>query len=265
VAQTTVNVQHDAGGTLEAGLLVRHLHGELDAVAARAVAAHIAGCDACRTAAAAIAARTRSVSNALQAADFDQPSPGTWRAVREALRSAPPAHPRLPRLAIAALCVLFAVAAASMASATVRAWVADQWFRVSGEPAQRARATDANIGRAALAFRPVGPELQVTFETKQAAGTLTLRFTDEQTATVVVDGGAAEQLAVGGRSVHVANASGSRASFTVTLPQVVERVHVRIGTNDTVTLRRGVVDEGEVAIALDSGVVVRKQRARDDQ
>lgn len=260
-----MNLRHATGDMMDAGLLIRHLHGELNADEARAVAGHLTSCESCRSFAESLAARARNVREALRAADFDEPAAGQWRDVRDALRARPSARLRSPRLPVAALWVLIAVATAGMASASVRTWVVEQWARLSGESHPGADAERQQSGRAALSFRPIGDELHVTFETTQAGGMVVLRFTDDQAATVSVAGGGAEQLAVGERGLHVGNEAGSLASFRVTLPLGVERVHVRIGGTGPIDLTRSALREDTVAIALDSGVVVRNTPPRDDQ
>jgi hypothetical protein len=261
-----VSVEHGPAGTADAGLLVRHLHGELDEADARDVSDHLAGCEACRTLARALEARTRRVSDALRQADFPEPDEHEWRRVLGAVRDDSATRKRPHRGLLAAGWVLAVVTTAGLASASVRGWVADRWEGVFGDGAPpTAPAADAGApGRADLSFRPAGPELSVLLESRQAGGTLTLRFVDGSTATVSVSGGGEERLAVGDGGIRIGNMSGSRASYELTVPSHVERVLVGIGGLEPVEVARAANSGQPIAVDLVQGVVVRSPTSHDE-
>ncbi len=265
------NLRHEPGATLGDGLLARYLHGELDGDAARALAAHLSACDACCQLAASIEARARRVREALQDAAFDEPRPAAWEAVRDAVRSASAARRRAARFRIAAGLLLAMTAAAAAASPPVRAWIARSWTSlvhretpppaVAPVPAAIPAATPA--GAAALSFRASGPVVDVVLNTTQAGGTLAARFTAGEQVVVSVDDGGGEHVTWSGDVVRIANLASSNASYTITLPDGVDRLRIRVGARRPIEMTRDAVGADVVRIEMDSGAPVGTRRVRN--
>lgn len=235
---------HDPSGTLEPGLVVRYLHGELDGDEARAVSEHLEACPACRRLADAIEQGAGRLGAMLKAADPAQPDAGEWRRILGQARARAAARRRTRRRLAAAGWLLLVLAAGAVASRPVRAWMVETWDRVAGRDVDVAHGVETPSGHADVGFRPAGPVLDIVLDSTQPEGRLTIHFGDAETATVRIVDGAAERLVVGERVVRVHNAATSRASYRLVLPHQVDRVRIRIGSGEPVELDRKAVGAG---------------------
>lgn len=261
------NPLHGAAETVDRGLLVRYLHGELEEGAAGELERHLDACGTCRELADALEARERRVAGALRSADHSGPDATEWRAVLRRVRVRAARRRRGVRLLRAAGWALAFLAAGTLAVAPVRAWVTAQWHRVVGggppPAAAPAPAPGREPGQAALAFRPAGASLDIVVEATQEAGILTLRFGDGERVRVSVAGGGEERLTVGERGLRIVNVSTSRADYEVDLPSAVTRVTVRIGGLESVEVTRRTAAAAPLAIDLSRGAIVRNPPSRD--
>ena len=272
-----MSLEHEGSGTLEAGLLVRYVDGELDDAEEREVARHLAACDACRGRAADLEERSQHVSKTLQSADFTVPEGGERTEVRGVVSrprsrqagSRPGTVDRRVSTTLLAACLaLVFVGTAVVASAQIRSWMTAVWggapdaVEDAGVPAA-ARGGDPEPGRAALEFRPAGPALDVVLGTIQAGGVLVVRFAHGESATVSVAGGGTERLSVGGDGLRIDNAAGARTSYELILPAHVRRVSVGVGDREPVEWSRTDA-AGPLAVDLRQGTVVRTPPPHDD-
>lgn len=261
---------HGTSETVEPGLLVRYLDGELGEAEERELARHLAACPACRSLAADLEARADRVSAALRTADFEVPdAEEAWRRVEAARAGQAGGRPRFATPLLAAGLALAFVATAVVASAPLRTWMAERWPGAAEPGSERAAPEaapeDGQAGHAALDFQPGGPELEVVLAAAQAGGTLTLRFGDAGAATVSVSGGGTERLTVGDGGLRIDNVATARASYDLLLPSTVERASVRIGGGPALEVTRGAVGADPVVLDLERGTVVRNPPARDEQ
>jgi hypothetical protein len=258
-----MNLRHGDSGTLDAGLLVQYVHGELEESRAQAVAAHLAACVACRSLVSTLEADMRRASDALREAAWDQPAPDEWNALLSNVTRTARARQRDRRTRIAAGWILVAGAAASLASAPVRAWIAEKLAFQSAREAPAVAAASQSDGRASLSFTPDGSELSVTIATQQAGGSLSVTFAESEKATITVTGGGTEHLTWTPGGVEIANDANARASYGIEVSHGIERVLVRIGDAGAVSFDRTVIGERPVEIALHTGIV-RNEPHRDE-
>jgi hypothetical protein len=228
------------------GALLRLLDGEAGGAERSALLAHVAGCDACRARQGALAADAAAVREALSGAPA---APAfTWADVerRAALRRAPrragPA-PRAPAWAWRAAAALLLAAGVAAAAPAVGRWARARLG--GGAPAPAAPAPvarpaappAAGAAASAVAFAPAGDEVVVSFEARQAVGTLELvraEGGDAVRATVLGDPARARLLVLPGE-LHVRNA-GADASYRVAVPEAVRRVRVRVAGAEAANL-----------------------------
>lgn len=253
-----MNLQHDEGTTMDPGLLILHLDGELDAAQDAAVTAHLQACTECRMLATSLTSRIRRVSHALADADFRTPPVEAWQDVRDALRHTAPRRARWP---VAAGLLLAVGATALVAAPPLREWIADRVDAFTARGASEA-APVVDDGSASVGFAATGPVLDVVIDSVQRSGTLAIEFTAADAARIAVTAGGSEQLAVHAAGARITNRSTSSASYTLTVSSPVERVRVRVGTHAPLLLHRGDAS-GTVHIDLVSGRV-RNTRADDD-
>jgi hypothetical protein len=258
-----MSLRHGDSGTLDTGLLVRYMHGELEESHAQAISAHLADCVACRSLVSTLEADMRRASGAIREAAWDQPAPDEWNAVLATVTRTTRTRQRDRRVRIAAGWILVAGAAASLASAPVRAWIAE---RLAFEPAREmppVTAAGQSDDHASLSFTPDGSELSVAIATTQAGGSLTVSFAESEKATVTVTGGGTEHLTWTGSGIRIANGADAQASYRIEVSRSIERVLVRIGDAEALSFDRTVTGERPVEIELHSGSV-RNETARDE-
>lgn len=259
-----MRTEHEAGGTLEEGVLVAWLDGALDGAERDAVAAHVEACQACADRAAALEARSRRMTRALDGADGPAPGAAEWREVLEtAQRGDRRTVPHAPfglsasRWRKAAGWTLAFVAAGALATSPVRAWIGDRWDALRGgdEPTPAVSTTTVDAaGGASLSFALPGPEMDVLVQTAQVGGTFTVRFGDAAKASVRVLEGGTEHLTVGRPGLRIANASASTTSYEMLAPAGVARVVVAVGARPRVVAERS--DSGQaVVVDLSNGRV----------
>lgn len=260
------SVGHDASGTPDPGLLLRHLDGDLDAATADALEAHLDGCARCRERLAALEARNGRVRRLIRSADFEPPPEGAWGDVRARLtRGQPGPRSRRVRRLLVAAGLAAVLGTAVVAAPPLRAWLVDRWGQgVGGREDPAPPAGEEEPGRADLTFRPPGPTLEIALQNLQAGGVLTLRFTEGASATVSVSGGGSERLSVGRDGLNVRNAGTAVASYDVTLPSSIERAWVRIGEVDPIRVTRDETGPTPLTVDLERGVVVRNGGLRDE-
>jgi hypothetical protein len=216
----------------------------------------------CRSRLASLEAGSARVRSALRSADFPAPHADEWQAVLAAARTGGAQRRRVRVWRTAAGGLLVLASAAALATAPVRAWVAERWATIAGDGAPASVGSEpADPGRAALAFQPDGPTLEIAIETSQAGGVLSVRFTGAASARATVTDGGTEQLAVGGHTLRIANDAGSRATYDIVLPARVDRVSVRIGARAPIAVSRA---EGLASFSLRSGQRVRNEPPRDE-
>jgi hypothetical protein len=251
-------------GTLDSGLLVQYLHGELDETGVQAVAGHVAACDACRSLVASLDAEMRRASDALRAAAWEQPAPDEWRGVLDGVIRTARSRQRGRRMRIAAGWILVTGAAASLASAQVRGWIAEK-LAFDAEPTMPvASVQDPSGGHASLSFVPTRPELIIAVATKQTAGSLAIAFTDSARTGITVTEGGTEHLTWSGNGVRIANVADSEASYGITVSHGVERVIVRIGDDGPMSFDRAPPPDRSARVDLSTGTV-RNDAPRDEQ
>ena len=260
-----MRIEHGREGTLEEGVLVAWLDGELEGAERQAVSAHLEACEPCAVRAAALEARSGRIRSALDRADPAGPTEAEWREVLETARrrdrrTVPhaPFGISAPRWRKAAGWILALAAAGALTTTPVRAWIGDRWdaMRAVGElaPTIAPPPESPADGRAELSFETRGPELDVMVQTAQVEGTMTVRFGDDGDATVRVLGGGTEHLTVGGAGLRIANDPASTTSYELVAPEGVARVVVAVGARPVVVAERGAPD-GPVVVDLSSGRV----------
>jgi hypothetical protein len=259
-----MNLQHENGGTLEDGLLVQYLHGELDAEMQQALAAHLDRCPPCRAQSDRLQQRMRDATDALQLSAFPEPRPQEWRALLASVRREAAARRRAARLRLAAGWIIGVAALAGAASSPVRAWIAQRWSNANSDAQPAVQIDQQTPGTAGLTFVPGGTVLEVNLESTQSGGFLALRFTEDPLVNVSVAGGASEQFAWGRNVVRIINQTRSSASYTVTVARSVERVTVQVGQLPPIALSRSTVGTETVEIGLTTGAV-RNSAPRDEQ
>jgi hypothetical protein len=259
-----LTLQHDVSGTVGEGRLVQYLHGELDAHTANELYSHLAQCPACRSLADSLEQRARQASEALLVSRYEEPDAREWQAVLDAIRATARARQRTRHLRIAAGWIITIAAIASLASAPLRAWIAERWATIiDSETVDHSPTPPERSGTVALSFEPEGPNQTITFEKTQSAGTLTVRFSDAPTINLAVSGGAEEQLGWRRNGIRIENTSNSAASYDLMLAHGVQRVSVHIGTLEPITLLRSASGETPAVIGLNDGHV-RNPAARDE-
>lgn len=261
-----MNLRHGPSGTLDAGLLVRYLHGELDPSVERSVAVHLETCVACRSAVESLEHGMRKTSVALRTAAHDQPEANEWSAVLDSVHAAVGHRLRAKRVRIAAGWILALAGAASLASSPVRGWIAERLATIAGDDSSAAidRATTRPGGTATVTFVPAGSHLEIVVDSIQAAGSLSVRFTDGDKVDIGVSGGATEHLTWSRDGIRIANVPLAAASYAVSVSHGVERVSVRVAGADPIELSRHEQGKDAVAIALETGAV-RIPASRDEQ
>ena len=261
-----MNLRHGPSGTLDAGLLVQYLHDELDPSVERSVAVHVDTCVACRSVVESLEGGMRRTSVALRTAAHDQPEANEWRAVLGRVQAATGNRVRAKRMRIAAGWILALAGAASLASSPVRGWIAERLATIAGNDSSAAIDRDATRsgGTATVTFVPAGSHLEIVIDSIQAAGSLTVRFTDGDNVDVGVSGGATEHLTWSRTGIRIANVSLAAASYAVSVSHGVERVSIRVAGADPIELSRHEQGKGTVEIALGTGAV-RIPPSRDEQ
>jgi hypothetical protein len=261
-----VNLRHGPSGTLDAGLLVRYLHGELDPSVELSVAVHLDLCEACRSAVESLEGGMRRTSVALRTAAHDQPEANEWSAVLDRVHAAMGHRLRAKRMRIAAGWILALAGAASLASSPVRGWIAERLATMAGNDSSATIDRDAprSGGTATVTFVPTGAYLEIVVDSIQTAGSLTVRFADGDKVDIAVSGGATEQLTWSRNGIRIANVSLAAASYAVTVSHGVERVSVRVAGADPIELSRHEQGNSTVHIALETGAV-RNPASRDEQ
>ncbi|HUF70690.1 MAG TPA: zf-HC2 domain-containing protein [Longimicrobiales bacterium] len=260
-----MNLRHAPSGTLDAGLLVRYLHGELDPSVERSVAVHIDTCVACRSVVESLEEGMRRTSVALRTAAHDQPEANEWIAVLDRVHAGMGHRVRAKRMRVAAGWILALAGAASIASSPVRGWIAERLATIAGDDSSAAIDRDATRGgMAAFTFVPAGSHLEIVVDSIQAAGSLTVRFTDGDNVDIGVSGGATEHLTWSRNGIRIANVPLAAASYVVSVSHGVERVSVRVAGADPIELSRHEQGKDTVDIALETGAV-RKPASRDEQ
>lgn len=253
-----MSLEHIAGATLDDALLVRRLHDELDDDARHALDLHLARCEGCAARLAGLATREQRTRDVLRTVDFDVPD---LARLLEQVRAVATERRKATRLRIAAGWILAVLAAGALATAPVRAWIAERLASLQGDaPAAPAAVTQPEAGSASLRFSPSGPGIAVTIARLQTTGTLTVRFAEGDAAEVRVTGRGLDALTVGRLDMRIDNDAQSTASWEITLPRVVEHADVHLGTMEAVRIARG----EPVRIALDSGRRVRTDSVRDE-
>jgi hypothetical protein len=253
---------HNAGDTVDTGLLVRLLHGELDAQQESELTQHLTVCPYCRALADALQLRLQEASTALQLAAHDAPAAAEWQAMLQTLRAGAGAGRRAARVRIAAGWIIALLAVTGLSRAPVRAWLAQRWGLMSAAPAAVPEPPAQSVGRAGLVFAPGSTRLDVAVQTTQPAGALVLRYTDEATVQVTVSGGGTEQLAWRRGSIRIVNQPDARASYYIALPRSVQRLSVQVGRMDVVNLSQSELQDSLV-IGLEARAV-RKPASRDE-
>jgi hypothetical protein len=261
-----VNLRHGPSGKLDAGLLVRYLHGELDPSVERAVAVHLDTCEACRSVLESLEGGMRRTSVALRTAAYDQPEEDDWSAVLDRVRAGMGHRLRAKRMRNAAGWILALAGAASLASSPVRGWIAERLATIAGNDSSAAIDRDATRsgGTATVTFVPAGSHLEIVVDSIQAAGSLTVRFTDGDKVDIGVSGGATEHLTWSRNGIRIANVPLAAASYAISVSHGVERVSVRVAGADPIELSRHEQGRGTVHIALETGAV-RNPASRDEQ
>jgi len=258
-----MNLHHAPSAVLETELLVQYLHGALGAAEVAGISKHLASCEACRSTCAALETRMRRASDVLGLADHAAPDRQEWLTILDAVRERAARGRRKARLLMAAGFILTTVAAASLASAPVRAWITDHWARVSGGKVAEPAAPDAR-SLAGLQFTVRGPDLDITFGTAQSDGALHMRFTEEDQVDVAVSDGGSEQLTTGEiTGIRVANQANATASWDVRAPAGIERVRIRIGRREPIELDRATYGRNVIEVSLVDGAV--RNRGRRDE
>lgn len=252
---------HHTGGAPDDALLVRYLHGELDAGERSALSQHLDACETCRVRTDALRDRMQRLGATLRAADFEPPPERVWMDVLGTARVRGAARRRSGTWRMAAGWIILAGTAIALLAPPVRAWIAARLAPLTVTTDQVPEETNGiAAGAAAVAFEPDGPELDIDVATFQAAGTLTIRFGEDELARVAVEGGGDEQLTVGSRTLRIDNAPASEASYEVVLPLTVERATVRVAGAVPVIAERA---RQHVSIALHTAPV-RKPASRDE-
>lgn len=212
------------------GDLVRHLDDAGDAVERLAVAGHLETCAECARRLEALAQRSARVETALAATA--------------------PVIPRLPRprtsrwrrtSAIAAGIALMVLGGAAVTVQPVRAWLVEQtravWATFAGPgedasptlPLDSAEAAPVRPTTAAVEFVPSGNSFTVRLESRQRFGDLVLITGPVERATaLVIDGTELESVLVVPDGIVVRNAEGSRASYRITVPAVIDSVRIQV-------------------------------------
>lgn len=261
---------HPPGETLDPGLLVRHLHGELGPGEAREIDGHLVGCPACRALRESLQATERRLGQTLRRTDPRLPDDGRWantgrrlRRVREGgTLTGEGSRPSRRALAAGIALAFVALATAGVASEPLRSWIADGWARLTPPPAA-VEDGPREPGRASIRVETAGPILAVSLDHLQLRGTLRVVFAEGTGSTLTVVEGDAERLAVGRDRVRISNAPASRASYRLAVSAAVERVRVEIGNEAPVELVR---EPGVDALVVDlrDRTVVRDPAARDE-
>lgn len=257
---------HRASETMDAGLLVRYLHDELDPDAARAVSDHLRTCRGCHVLAGSLGTRMLQASRALQTATFDGPDRDRWREVLNTVRASVASRRRAPRFQVAAAWILAVLGAAVLVAPPAVAWLAElrPGGLGGGSPAALAPTQSSAAARAELRFDPRSREILVVLATTQEAGQLSVRFTDAATAAVSVVRGGNEEFTVGQSLLRIENDPSSRASYRIVLPDGVDEATVRIGGSDPIRLSRHDRGGEPIEISLTTGRLVRSGDVRDE-
>ncbi|MCZ6918143.1 MAG: zf-HC2 domain-containing protein [Gemmatimonadetes bacterium] len=220
------------------GDLLRFSDGECGAQERAQIAAHIAGCEQCAEASRFFTSITSQLNVSLDDLVVDPPADAKQR-VLAAARSAKPIPQRRPVLRRQALLraavVAFALVAAGMWAAPVRAWFAELLGVDRPEPVETAPAPErAALPQASLSstvsFVPTAATFVIDLSANQAAGTLTLAVHDgAQASARITDGGPTDALFVTGNGIRISNAPTSSATYTITVPANVQEVQVLVG------------------------------------
>ena len=257
-----MRIEHEPARSLEAGVLMNHLQGSLDANESAAVAAHLESCAACRAAAAALDVQLTRVRTLLDATDFPPPPDDEWRAMRAAIvRDAQRRRtPVTPWLRVAATITLLAGISAALLATPLLAWIGERLARSEPPAIVEPVVPAARPGAAAVQIPVQGDRVDLSFAALQTSGRLLVRFGADDGATLAIEGGGAEHMAVSRNAFRIANDPASSASYSLALPHAVRTVGVALGTRPVFTLDAA---EGTVAVDLANGAV-RKFNDRDD-
>ena len=240
---------------------MNHLQGSLDATESAAVAAHLESCAACRAAAAALDTQTTRIRTLLQATDFPPPPDEDWRAMRAIVTDARRRRsPVAPWLRVAATITLLAGISAALLASPLLAWIGERLARSEPPATVDAVVPAAEPGAAAVQIPVQGDRVDLSFAAMQTSGRLLVRFGAGNGATLAIEGGGAEQMAVSRNAFRIANDAASSASYSLVLPHAVRTVGVALGTQPAFTIDAA---DGAVAIDLATGAV-RKIDGRDD-
>lgn len=159
------------------------------------------------------------------------------------------------RRAAAVLFVIGSLAAVPPLRAWTVGWVARQIAALTGaggadapamtrpvaQPAPQAPPIDSG---ATLWFDADGPELAVEVANRQATGTLTFAASTRPMTGIEVLHGAGETPLVREHGVRLINRAASTASYRLSVPAGVQRIHVRIGEQPWQTFGRADVGSG---------------------
>ena len=140
------------------------------------------------------------------------------------------------RAAAAVLLLMIPLMLVTPLRAAVVGWLRQGWSELAGlvggdesaAPAPVPAEAPALSPSYAVSFAPTGPELVVTLAARQRAGVLAIAATTAREASLDVTGGGEESPIVTDAGLRIENASGSTASYRLTLPASVHRVELRV-------------------------------------
>lgn len=224
---------------LDDGDVVRLLDDAASPEEREAWRAHLAGCARCDYHIARESKRLDAVS--AEIALLELPA-GTRRPMLPPATEARPWWSEGWMRAAAALVVLVAVVATVE---PLRAWVADGWdalaAAVLGEE-DAAPAVASEPAPTSLWFEASAATFSVEVSARQAAGTLTLRRSDDRRGMLEIRGGASPLLSE--RGVRIETSAGSTASYVVAVPSSVREVRVRVADGAERTVTREEIERG---------------------
>ena len=219
------------------GDILRFHDGECSSQERARIAAHVAGCERCADASRFLTSMTERLNASLDDMVVDPPADAKQR-VLAAAREVQPIQQRPPiyrrQAFLRAAVVVFALLAAGMWAPPVRAWFAE-WLGVDRpEPAATRAVEPAAPPQESLSstvsFVPTAATFVIDVSTNQASGTLTIAVHDgTQASARITDGGPTEALFVTGDGIRISNTATSSATYTVTVPSVVQEVRVLVG------------------------------------